>query len=214
VVALAAVAASVVLQAGQVQWFLPGVLQPGQTVHCSVLGRMLSARVPATGSGTDAWSRHAQMSIQRAPNGAVEAACNTHLAGQRIPTTPYVIGQNGVALIRGVNHLAQLEQRYGPPTSTDASNGTCTVVWRRVGLDATFTSCGSNAVLLRTIVTAGRWSSLTGVHIGDSLARVLFEAPFAKRLSADRWRLASSHGHSLVAEVARGRVARLVATLG
>jgi hypothetical protein len=214
VVALAAVAASVVLQAGQVQWFLPGVLQPGQKVLCSIVPNVFAGRVPTTGGADFAWTGGAQMSIQRASNGSVEAACNTQLAGIRPSTMPYVIGQNGVALIRGTNHLAQLEQRYGRPTSTHASSGACKVVWQRAGLQTTFTSCSSRAVLVRATVTSSRWGSLTGVQIGDSLARVLFEAPYARRLGASRWRLASSHGHSLVAEIARGRVAGLVAMLG
>ncbi|HEY2374201.1 MAG TPA: hypothetical protein VGH82_16900 [Gaiellaceae bacterium] len=211
---LAALAASVVLQAGQVQWFMPGVLQPGQKVLCSVAPHVFAGRVPAAG-GTDwAWKGGGRMSIQRAPNGAVEAACNAELAGPRIPTMPYVIGQNGVALIRGANHFSQLEKRYGRLTSTQATAGTCTVAWQRAGLQATFTSCGADAVLVRATVTSTRWSSLTGVRIGDPVARVLFEAPYTKRLGANRWRLAMSHRHSLVAEISQGRVARFVATLG
>jgi hypothetical protein len=213
-VAFAAVAASVILQAGQVQWFLPGALRPGEVVRCSVIGRIVSAKVPVSGTGTDAWTGQAQMSIQRASNGAVEAACNTQLVYRRPSTMPYVIGQNGVALIRGTNHLSQLEQRYGPPTTTRLNAGACTVAWRRVALRVTFTSCSADAVLMRATAASRRWGSLTGVRIGDSLARVLFEAPSTKRLAANRWRLASSHRHSLVAEIARGRVARLVATLG
>ena len=196
------------------QWFLPGTLQPGQVVGCSVAGRVVSAKVPAAGAGDWAWTRHAQMSISRASNGAVEVACNTQLARPRIPTMPYVIGQNGVSVIRGVNHRSQLEQRYGPPTSTHASTGACTVVWRRAGFQATFTNCASTGVLMRAAVTSSRWSSLSGVHIGDSLARVLFEAPYPKRLGVNRWRLALSHQHSLVAGIGAGRVARLVATFG
>jgi hypothetical protein len=214
VVALAAVAASVVLQAGQVQWFLPGVLQPGQVVRCSIVGRVVSAKVPASGSGDWAWKGHAQMSIQRVANGAVEAACNTQLVNRRPTTMPFVIGQNGVALIRGANHLAQLEQRYGSPTSTHASGGSCKVVWQRVAMQATFTSCAATAVLMHAAVTSNRWSSLTGVFVGEPLPRVLFEAPSAKRVGANRWRLALSHRHSLVADIADGRVVRLVATLG
>ena len=212
-VALAAVAASVVLHAGQVQWFLPGTLQPGQVVHCSIAGRVVGAKVPSSGTGDWAWTGHAQMSIQRVANGAVEAACNAQLVGRQPSTLPYVIGQNGVALIRGANHLAQLEQRFGRPTSTHASAGACTVVWR-TGLHATFTSCSANAVLVRAVVTSSRWSSLTGVFVGEQLPRLLFEAPYAKRLSASRWQLALSSRHSLVAEIAGRRVVRLVATLG
>ena len=212
--ALAVVAASVVLQAGQVQWFMPGKLQPGQAVRCSIAGRVLSAKVPTSGSGLWAWKGNASMSISRAKSGAVEAACNTQLAPPRRPTMPYVIGKNGLALIRGANHRSQLEQRYGRPTTTRASAHSCAVVWRRAALHASFTSCAANAVLLRATTTSNRWSSITGVHIGDPLARVLFEAPYAKRLSASRWRLALSHQHSLVAEIGiGGRVARLVATL-
>lgn len=212
--AVAVAAASVILQAGQVQWFMPGVLKPGQQVLCSIAPHVFSGRVPATGGADWAWTGGAQMSIQRASNGAVEAACNTQLAGPRISNGPYVIGQNGVALIRGANHLAQLEHRYGRPTSIHASAGACTVAWRREGLQTTFTACTARAVLVRAIVTSSRWSSLSDVYIGDPLARVLFEAPYAKRVGANRWRLALSHGHSLVAEISHGRVARLVATLG
>jgi hypothetical protein len=215
VVAVAAIAASVVLQAGQVQWFLPGVLHPGQVVRCSIAGRVVSARVPSSGGADWAWTGGVRMSIQRASNGAVEAACNARLAGPRSSTGPYVIGQNGVALIRGTNHLAQLELRYGKPTSTHASRHACIVVWRRSALWTRFTSCSADAALVHVSVASRRWSSLANVYIGDPLARVLFEAPYAKRLGSNRWRLALSHGHSLVAVIgAAGRVARLVATLG
>jgi hypothetical protein len=213
VVALAAVAASVVLQAGQVQWFVPGTLRPFEIVRCSIGGHVVYARVPNRGAATWAWTGHRQMSISRASNGAVEVACNSRLARPRIPTMPYVIGQNGVALIRGANHLSQLKRRYGRPTSRHAASGACTVVWSRAGLRTTFTSCTPNAVLMRAGVTSTRWSSLTGVHIGDPLARMLFQAPYSKRLSTGRWRLALSHGHSLVALIANGRVVRFVASL-
>jgi hypothetical protein len=215
VFALAAVAASVVLQAGQVQWFMPGTLQPGQVVGCSIGGRVVSAKVPTSGSGLWAWKGNASMAISRATSGAVEAACNTQLAPPRRPTMPYVIGKNGVALIRGANHRSQLERRYGRPTTTRASAGRCAVVWRRAALQASFRSCAKNAVLVRATARSSRWASITGVHVGDPLPRVLFEAPYAKRLSAKRWRLAASHHHELVAEIgAHGRVVRLVATLG
>jgi len=215
VFALAALAASVVLQAGQVQWFLPGTLQPGQVVRCSIVGRVVSAKVPASGAGQWAWTGHAQMSIERASNGAVEASCNAQLIHRRPSTMPFLIGQNGVALIRSTNHLSQIEKRYGGPTSRRASGGACTVVWERAALHATFTSCAPGGVLVRAAVTSARWSSLNGVYVGEPLARVLFEAPYSKRLSVNRWRLALSHHHSLVAEIgAAGRVARLVATLG
>jgi len=212
-VALAAVAVSVVLQAGQVQWFLPGALHPSEVVRCSIAGRVVYARVPNRGAATWAWTGHAQMSISRATNGAVEVACNAHLARPRIPRMPYVIGQNGVALIRGVNHLGQLKRRYGRPSSTRRKSG-CTVVWPRAGLWATFTSCKANAVLVHATATSTRWSSLTGVYIGDRLARMLFEAPYAKRLGANRWRLALSHQHSIVAVISHGRVVRLAAKVG
>jgi len=215
VVALAALAASVVLQAGQVQWFLPGTLQPGQVIRCSIAGRIVSAKVPASGAGEWAWQGHAQMSIERASSGAVEAACNAQLVYRRPSTMPFLIGQNGVALIRGANYVAQIEKRYGRPTSMHAVGGACTAVWARAALQATFTSCAPGGVLVRAAVTSARWSSLNGVYVGEPLARVLFEAPFSKRLSVNRWRLALSHRHSLVAEISPGgRVARLVATLG
>ncbi|HZS25035.1 MAG TPA: hypothetical protein VFA30_08610 [Gaiellaceae bacterium] len=212
--ALAALAVSVVLQAGQVQWFLPGVLPPGTEVRCSVAGRVVSASVPRTAMGRDAFTRGVQMSIQRATNGAVEAACNTQLAESRPSRLPYVIGQNGVALIRGANRLSQLEQRYGRPTGTREIGGGCTVAWSQSALQATFTRCSARGVLVSATATSTRWSSLTGVHVGDSLARLRFEAPSAKREGAGRWRLAGAHGHALVARVAGGRVTGLVATLG
>jgi hypothetical protein len=214
VVALAAVAASVVLHAGQVQWFLPGTLRPSQVVRCSVAGRVVSARVPNIGSADWGWTGHVRMSMSRASNGAVEVACNTKLAQRRRPTMPYVIGQNGVALIRGTNRLAHLKQRYGRPTRVHKSGATCTVVWGRTGLWAAFTSCSADAPLLHATATSTRWSSLGGIHVGEPLPRMLFEAPYAKRLSANHWRLAFSHGHSLVAVLgAGGRVVRLVAAL-
>lgn len=213
-VALAAIAASVVLQAGQVQWFMPGALRASEVVRCSVAGRVVYARVPNRGAATWGWTGHVKMSISRATNGAVEVACNAQLAPRRVTATQFLIGQNGVALIRGAVHLSQLEHRYGRPASRHASSGACTVVWPHVGLRTTFASCSADAVLVRAAVTSTRWSSLGGVHIGDPLARMLFEAPYSKRLSDGRWRLALSHGHSLVAEIGHGRVARFVAALG
>jgi hypothetical protein len=214
VLAVAALAAGVVLQAGQVHWFLPGALQPGQAVRCSIAGRVVSGRVPVTGGADWAWKGGATMSIERVANGAVEAACNTQLVYRRPSTMPYVIGQNGVALIRGANHLGQLEQRYGQSTRLHSTPALCAMVWQRAGLQATFTSCSGAGVLLQATVTSSRWSSLTGVYVGEPLPRVLFEAPYAEAVGMNRWRLAQSHRHSLVAEIAGGRVARLVATVG
>lgn len=215
-IALAGLAASVVLQAGQVQWFLPGALHPGQQVLCSVAPHVFAGRVPASGGADWAWTGGAQMSIQRASNGAVEAACNTQLVSRRPSTMPYVIGQNGLALIRGRNRLSQLERRYGSPSSTHSAAGACTVVWNRAAITADFTSCSAGGTLVRAAVTSTRWGSLSDVRIGDSLPRLLFEAPFAKRVGAFTWRLAAgSQYHSeLVAELGTdGRVARLVAML-
>jgi hypothetical protein len=212
-VALAALAASVVLQSGEVHWFLPGTLRPAEVVHCSTAAGVVYGRVPNHGSATWAWTGHRHMSISRATNGAVEAACNAQLAGRRIPRLPYVIGQNGVALIRGIDRLGQLERRYGRPSST-RRRSSCTVVWARAGLWARFTSCSASARLVRATATSTRWSSLNGVHIGDPLARMLFEAPYAKRLGPNHWRLALSHRHSIVAVTSHARVVRLVAKLG
>jgi hypothetical protein len=213
VVALAALAASVLLQSGEVQWFPPGTLRPAEIVRCSTAGGVVYARVPNHGAATWGWTGHRRMSISRATNGAVEVACNAQLARRRIPRMPYVIGQNGVALIRGANHRSQLERRYGPPSKTHPSAAGCAVAWQQAGLRATFASCAADAVLVRAAVTSSRWSSLDGVYVGEPLPRVLFEAPYAKRLGVNRWRLALSHGHSLVAAIANGRVAQLVATL-
>lgn len=212
-VALAALAASVLLQSGEVQWFPPGTLRPAEIVRCSTAGGVVYARVPNHGAATWGWTGHRRMSISRATNGAVEVACNAQLARRRIPRMPYVIGQNGVALIRGLDHLGQLERRYGRPSSTRRRSG-CTVVWSRAGLWARFTSCTASATLVRATATSTRWSSLGGVHVGDPLARMLFDAPYAKRLGGKRWRLALSHRHSLVAVISHGRVVRLVARLG
>src|SRR6185437_2669258 len=187
----------------------PGVLQPGQRVLCSVAPHVFAGRVPASGGSDWAWTGGVQMSIQRASNGAVEAACNTQLVYRRRSTMPFVIGQNGVALIRGANHLSQLEQRYGRPTSTHVTAGACTVEWARAGLQTTFRSCSANAVLVRATASSAQWSSLTGVYVGEPLPRILFEAPYAKRVSTNRWRLALSHRHALIAELSHGRVARL-----
>jgi hypothetical protein len=121
-----------------------------------------------------------------------------------------VIGQNGVALIRGVNHRSQLRRVFGPPTSRNR----CATTWGTIGLRATFAgkTCAAGDPLLTNATALGpKWSTLLGARIGDELPEMLWLQPGAKKVSAGRWRLASARhktGRStLFALIKDGRVA-------
>ena len=139
---------------------------------------------PVMGVGPDS------VTIQRRPNGATRITCGATGASDALPrraATPYVIGQNGLALIRGPNHLAALERVFGEPTTVRAGSGSteCSASWSTIGLSATFVgrACTSDSVLLKATVSGSAWSSLTDVHLGDSLAQLSWEDPTAKLVS-------------------------------
>jgi hypothetical protein len=112
---------------------------------------------------------------------------------------PYVIGQNGLALIRGKNTLAELVSRFGPAAR-----------WRAIGLIVTF----RRGVLVRASVTGHRWTTLTGARVGDPLAELIWR--IGGRRVAGGWLVATgAQYHSmLVARIRNGRVTGFVATLG
>jgi hypothetical protein len=222
--AAASRAPAVTLAGGQVRWFAPGALHTGGLVRCVVNGRSIDVKVAAPGAGASgsdfAWKRGGvSLQIERRPNGATEIACGTTLAPFRRATMPYVIGQNGVGLIRGANRLARVEQLFGRHSASRTVAGTCLAVWRGIGLQATFAGpyCTSNSVLRSATVRRTVWSSLSGVHVGDSVARMQWQLPDAKLVSSPQhrkvWLLATARGSGsqLLAIVGpAGTVAELV----
>jgi hypothetical protein len=208
----------VVLRDGETRWFAPGELRTGQPVVCGGIRAILHAPPPAGEvAGDDAWSWSAgapQLSIDRQPDGATEIRCGA-AAPSRRPMLPYVIGQNGVGLIRGKNRYGALTRLYGQPQQLEFST-TCRATWPAIGLVAAFDGlCSSKSAALTGAEVSGReWSSLSGVHIGDSLAEMRWQNPGAKQVSRDQWLLASGrgrHGSKLYALVAAGRVTAFVA---
>jgi hypothetical protein len=196
-----------------------------------VNGREIDAEVPptpATESIADlAWvAGQRSVTIQRHPNGATQITCGAAGLSQGLPnrgTLPYVIGQNGLALIRGPNHLAALERIFGQPAAVRAGTGSthCSATWRKIALSATFAgrACTGNSVLLAATVSGSAWSSLTTVQIGDSVAQMSWEDPTAKAVSTRNgqttWQLASggaSHNAKLLAISGReGKITSIVA---
>ena len=76
-------------------------------------------------------------------------------------------------------------------------------------------SCTDSSVLVGATVEGARWGSLRGVRVGDSVAKLLWEAQDAKRVAPDQWLLASggtTHHARLVAVTSVGAVVRLVLT--
>jgi hypothetical protein len=190
------------LHSGQREWFMPGRLQVGSSVVCIAHGRRLTLKVAATGSDAVwAWNgASARGSVSLHPNGAAEVDCDVESAPPRIAAgTRYVVGRNGLGLLRGVNTRARLERLYGPGTAAG-----CALVWPRIGLRASFASCKADAALTRAIVTGPRWSTLDGVHVGDSIARMLWQDTGAKRV----------HGAWILGGVGVQRLPRLVAIVG
>jgi hypothetical protein len=187
---------------GQTQWFMPGVVRAGDVVACGPS----RVRVPTlTNGGTDwSWSKGRPQVSFAARNDALAIACGTTVPVFRPWTMPYVIGQNGLALIRGKNTLGGLERKYGKPTGTQPGAGMCVVSWLRIGLHAIFRGnrCASASVLGSATVSGSRWSALAGVHVGDSVARLVWEVAAAKRLSPMHWKIATR----LVAVVSNGKV--------
>jgi hypothetical protein len=214
------------LRSGQTRWFLPGDLRPGAQVVCVVAGHAIAASVPAPRAGAvrgvDRASRSGgvlvAISLDVRPSGALEARCGSAVASSAIRRSDprYGIDQNGFAALPGATTLARV-QRLFPGGVTGAAGSTCRVGWRALGLVATFagSSCPASGRLLGATVTGRRWSSLTGVHLGDPAARMAWESQDARLLSGSArrgtWLLGRARsGSRLVAVVADGRVVRLV----
>jgi hypothetical protein len=221
--ALAALAAPI-LHAGDVRWFEPGALAEGTVVRCIVGARTVTAKVPAppapgAQSGTDIWrSAGIALSIDQHADGRAQVACgSTTSTLRRRADLPYVISQNGLGRIRGANRLAALAHVYGRASLRPGAAG-CRATWPALGLRATFAgSCARPGALRSATVTDVRWSSLSGAHVGDSVAQLRWEVPQATPLGPRRWLLSpAGHGSSrLVAAADRnGEVTGLVCTVG
>lgn len=179
---------------GQIRFFAPGTLHTGDLVRCGTLRvRIAPPPSPGPSTGTDAWSwtrTGLSLQVERRSSGATEIACGTTLAQPRRATIPYVIGQNGLGLIRGPNRLARLEQLFGAGIRQRTT--TCHVAWPALGLQATFGSglCTSGSTLRRATVSSPKWSSLSGVHVGETAAEMRWQFPGTKRVS-------SAHGRTV-----------------
>jgi hypothetical protein len=200
--------AIVVLSGGVTKWFMPSQLRTGETVRCAVGAKHVDVKVAAPpGSGTAFgwdWTKGGvKLSISRNANGASQVTCgDVKLPALRGSTTPYLIGPNGLNLIRGANTLAKLEANYGKPNEIQFGSA-CAATWKAIGLQVRFAgaACTASSVLVSATATGRRWSSLDGVHVGDSLARMVFEARGARKVDG-RWRVSAG----LDALIARGIV--------
>ena len=205
------------LVAGQTRWFLPSQLRTGDRLLCIAHTHSVAAVVPApppmgqtSGSDTLGAGR-AQLAIERRPNGATQVTCGPGPALPRRPHLPYVIGQNGLALIRGPNTLAHLERLFGAG-SRETHTSRCRVTWFSLRLRASFDAsrCSSGSILRTATVDGGPWTSLSGVRVGDPVGRMRWQVPSAKLVSSHSgraiWRLATA--------VAHGSHASLLATIG
>ena len=200
----------VVVQGPQRHWFAPGALLAGGHVRCRSDGRTIVVTMPAHSAGAqhgaDGFGGGIQASVEARPNGAAEVDCDTTGAAPARANPPYVIGPNGLALLRGANTLARLRSVYGPGITTHTRP--CRLRWRAIGLSATFASCAADAALVAATVTSPRWTTLNGVRVGQSLGRMLWQDQGAKRLTAQRWALG---GTRLLARLDRtGSVVELV----
>ena len=209
---------TVTLTARQVRWFLPTELRAHDLVACMVGGREIDAKVPPAKAGQTVGADRADgdggrvVSLEVKANGAVEVRCG---AAAREPlrrqTYPYIVGRNGLGLIRGPNTLGRIRKLYGDGIAGSAAR-TCRVSWSGIGLTASFAerSCVSGSLLVSATVTGKRWSSLSGVHIGDPVARMVWQDQTAKLLSRVRgtstWLLGGvgSRHHSSLFAVSRG----------
>ena len=211
------------LHDGQTRYLLPRQARAGEVIRCTAQGTWTDAPIPALlaagmATGTDGWSGTGPaISIDRRPNGATEVRCGSATSGTGFfgRVTPYMIGQNGLALIRGRNSLAALERIYGRPSSAAAAQ--CRAIWRGIGLTATFAGgrCTNGSLLVGAVVKGSRWRSLGGVRVGDSVAKLLWEAQDAKAVSPGRWLIASggtSNHAKLVAVAHSGTVVRFQLT--
>jgi hypothetical protein len=153
--AAAAVSPPFVLRDGQTAYFLPGA---NTVVRCVVHGAAIEVRLPRTGAsaggttGSDRISRTggASISTETRPNGASRVRCGSATAGTgffgRSPNA-YVIGKNGLDLIRGPNTLAALQRVYGRPVLSWYHE--CRATWKAIGLVVRFSyiRCGPRSVL-------------------------------------------------------------------
>jgi hypothetical protein len=209
------------LSDGQTRWFLPSQLRTGDRIRCDVHGQTIGAVVPsppsaARTSGSDTWKAGgAQLEIEKRATGATQVTCGAGAPPSRRPQLPYVIGQNGLGLIRGPNTLRELERLYGRGSRRNELGG-CGVTWPALGLKATFggARCSDGSTLRTATVGDARWTSLNGVHVGDPIARMQWQVPTAKRLQAFRrravWLLATGvHGSLSAGSGASGTVTSL-----
>jgi hypothetical protein len=195
------------LHDGQTRYLLPSQARAGEVVRCTVDGKFIDGTMPAVpvpgiASGVDSWSKGLpSISMDRRPNGATELRCGSATSGTgsfaRLDD-PYVIGPNGLALIQGRNTLAALKGTFGKPSGA----AHCWAAWQAVGLVATFAGadCTDSSVLAGATVRGARWGTLRGVRIGDSVARLLWQAQDAKRIGPGQWLLAAG-GSSLHAQL-------------
>jgi hypothetical protein len=208
---------------GQARWFAPGQLRTGALVRCIAGGHTAQAPVPAppardaVDDGVD-WTAHGvQLRIARRWTGATEVACGDADVAPHRAQPPYVIGQNGLALIRGKINLAALTGRFGQPLLR-TRGGSCRADWPALGLVAVLGgTCDRGGPLHTATVTDPRWTSLLGVRVGDALARMRWEVPGAKRAGVHRWQLSKAVASNarLFATTGRaGRVVRLTCVLG
>jgi hypothetical protein len=202
--ARADVGAPVTLRDGQTRWFLDGQLRPGDAVRCVSGKTVVAAKVPQVPAGGVDYSqistygrRGLALDVERRSNGAVQARCGAATeSAPRRPAPPYVIGQNGVGLIRGPNTLAALRRVYGPEGSLRRGAG-CVAAWPAIGLRATFRvgACVGGAV--SALATGPRWSSLDGTHIGDPVPELRWRQPGTKLVSTQAgessWLLSKAH---------------------
>lgn len=188
------------LHDGQRRWYAPGELRAGARVVCIARGHRLAVQVPRGGTGRDLWVHGVQASVSVHSNGAAEFDCNVPSAPPRIPAgARYLVSRNGLGLLRGPNTRARLERLYGRGIVTG-----CAVAWPSIGLRASFAGCAQSAVLVGATVTGRRWSTLDGVHVGDSLARLRWQDAAARRVG----------GAWLLGGVGLHRTPRLVALVG
>jgi hypothetical protein len=215
------------LRLGETRYLLPSEAYAGVVIRCGTApgktsGFKLAGAPPkGTTEGTDAWGvGQPRMSIERRPNGATEIRCGAAASGSGFfgGSRPYVIGNNGLGLIRGRNSLAAVEQLYGRPSSrSGASAAHCSVAWRSIGLVATFAGghCTAAGTLTGAVVQGSRWHSLSGAQVGESIAQMVWNDQSAKHISPGHWLLASggtSHHAKLVAVVSAGSVVRFELT--
>ena len=205
------------LAPGQTRWFLPGELRPHAVVSCIDKGGtidVVAPPAPANGAvnGTQVWDHDRRtISFDQRPNGAVEVRCGAaRVELPRPATLPFVVGRNGLGLIRGPNTLARVRRLYGPG-AVSPGGGACRVTWRSLGLAAAFAGarCTSGSLLVGATVTGRKWSSLSGVHIGDPVARMVWQDQTATIVSR-------AHGRStwLLGGVGSKHPSRLLAVAG